>query len=159
LLSSVSSVSPVSTPVPKFIAVAAVPGCADDPCLHLPPAATVCGACPRGACPLAGVPRGAPLGGTLWYTITARQAGLLSVTTAGSSYDTVLGVYREEGRQPSLSRLVPVAGNDDCAGDDSTSCVVVAARAGARYAVQVASKSKALSRGTLQLTATLQWSP
>jgi hypothetical protein len=108
---------------------------------------------PRGARPLAGVPRGAPLGGTLWYTITSRQAGLLSVTTAGSSYDTVLGVYREEGRQPFLSRLAPGAGNDDCGGDDSSSCVVVAARAGARYAVQLASKSKALSWGSRSLRA------
>src|SRR6185295_4658322 len=57
---------------------------------------------------------------SVWYRWTAPDSGLLTVRTAGSSFDTILAVYT--GAQ--LSTLNSVASNDEADDtDDSTSKV------------------------------------
>lgn len=49
--------------------------------------------------------------GSVWYAFTPSESGTLDIPTAGSDYDTALGVYT--GSRGALS---PVACNDDADG-------------------------------------------
>ncbi len=54
-------------------------------------------------------PIGPPTGHTVWYRFTPIAAGVLSVDTCGSTFDTVLATYTGA----SLGALTPVVSNDD----------------------------------------------
>lgn len=69
---------------------------------------------------------------SLWWKWTAPASGPVRIDTAGSSFDTVLAVYRGS----SLATLSLVAANDD-AGLASTSCVTFDAFAGESYSIAV----------------------
>ena len=58
---------------------------------------------------------------SVWFKVTAPASGVLTVDTARSSFDTVLGVYRGSG----LGSLTLLGENDDAAVDETTSRVVV----------------------------------
>lgn len=64
---------------------------------------------------------------SLWWRWTAAATGFVSLTTAGSNFDTVLAVYTGS----SLSALSRVAENDEATTNDSSSGVFFRAVAGA----------------------------
>ena len=69
---------------------------------------------------------------SIWWKWTAPSTGLVSISTAGSGFDTLLGVYRGS----SLFNLLSVASNDD-AGGGNTSRVEFEAQAGVTYQIAV----------------------
>ncbi len=81
---------------------------------------------------------GVPTPASVWYTYTAARTGPLTLTTAGSEFDTVLGVF--PGGVATLGALgAPLAVNDDCPGANAvSSCVTVAVTRGTQYVVVVA---------------------
>jgi hypothetical protein len=53
-------------------------------------------------------------GKSVWWSYTPTKSGVLSLSTEGSNFDTLLGVYTVNDPQDrSLSSLIPVAQNDD----------------------------------------------
>lgn len=87
----------------------------------------------------AGEPRHAgKIGGhSVWISWIAPTNGLVTISTDGSSFDTLLGVYvMESGDDPPLRRLRPAADDDD----DELSSLAAArfsVRAGKRYEIAV----------------------
>src|SRR2546421_130884 len=75
---------------------------------------------------------GIPGGASVWYSWTAPSAGIVTFTTFGSDFDTLLGVYFG----PNLPSLTPIAGNDD-AGGTLQSSVTFNAAAGTTYMITV----------------------
>jgi hypothetical protein len=71
-------------------------------------------------------------GHSIWWTWTATASGSATITTAGSSFDTLLAVYTGTA----LSALTAVASNDDANGT-TQSQVVFTAAAGTTYRVAV----------------------
>ncbi|BET65195.1 hypothetical protein ASA1KI_01130 [Opitutales bacterium ASA1] len=71
-------------------------------------------------------------GRSIWWTWTAPSAGQVQITTAGSSFDTTLGVYTGN----SVSSLTVVASNDDASGS-LQSAVQFTAVAGTTYRIAV----------------------
>ncbi len=75
------------------------------------------------------------IGATVWYHVTAYQPVTIEATTAGSNFDTVLAVYRQDGFLPSPpGGLSQVACEDNGAGAQST--VTLHADAGVQYYIQ-----------------------
>ena len=74
-------------------------------------------------------------GKSVWWTWTATVAGRVTIATAGSSFDTTLGVYRGN----SVNALTRVTSNDDAnaAANDYTSKVSFNAVAGQTYQIAV----------------------
>src|SRR4051794_13084368 len=62
---------------------------------------------------------GQPGGASVWWTFVAPVAGYVSVDTAGSTFDTLLGVYTGE----TVSALTRVASDDDAAGAGASRAV------------------------------------
>jgi hypothetical protein len=58
------------------------------------------------------LPDGKPAGKSIWYTWHASFDGVISLTTQGSSFDTLLAVYTGTN----ISELTPVAADDDSGG-------------------------------------------
>lgn len=81
-----------------------------------------------------GEPRHARVGGTksLWYRYRAPRTETLTIDTVGSTFDTVLAVYRGN-----LGNLRPVASNDDIARGTTASQVRVRVVRGATYSIAV----------------------
>ena len=76
-------------------------------------------------------------GHSLWISWQAPGNGLVTLSTAGSSFDTLLAAYRlEPGDDPPLQRLEPVAADDDYGGQ-VTSQVSFGANAGQTYQIAV----------------------
>jgi subtilisin family serine protease/outer membrane protein assembly factor BamB len=73
---------------------------------------------------------------SLWWEWTAPTTGTVRLTTAGSSYDTLVGVFTGS----TLDALTPVASNDDEDTGKTTSRLEFAAQAGTTYQIAVASK-------------------
>ncbi|HEY0552133.1 MAG TPA: hypothetical protein VGF13_21210, partial [Verrucomicrobiae bacterium] len=76
---------------------------------------------------------GNPGGRSVWWTWTAPSDGLVTIATAGSSFDTLLGVYTG----PALTNLTLVASNDDDPGGGPTSRVTFNTVIGATYQIAV----------------------
>jgi hypothetical protein len=76
---------------------------------------------------------GNPGGASVWYAWTAPLSGQATVTTAGSDFDTLLGVYTGS----SVGSLTQIAANDDASGTDSTSAVTFTAVGGTTYYIAV----------------------
>ena len=82
-------------------------------------------------------------GHSVWWTWTAPLDGVVSFTTEGSSFDTLLSVYTG----PAVANLVEVASNDDSEGSIST--VLVNTRADTAYHIAVDGFSGAAGEITL----------
>jgi subtilisin family serine protease len=82
-------------------------------------------------------------GKSVWWQWTAPTSGLVSITTVGSTFDTLLGVYTGSA----VNGLTAVASNDDSFG--LSSAVVIMAVAGTSYAIAVDGYSAA--SGSIQL--------
>lgn len=93
---------------------------------------------------------GAGGGATMWYRYTASEGGPFTVSTNGSSFDTIVDIFSTPASPatPSLSNLTNIANNDDFGGA-LTSSVTVAVTSGAVYYVRVSSWGAA--RGSLKL--------
>lgn len=89
----------------------------------------------------------AQFGSSVWWTWTAPANGLVTLTTRGSSFDTLLAVYTGNV----LSSLTPIASNDD--DGDSTSALSFNAVAGVTY--QIAVDGYNGDAGTVRLMLTL----
>lgn len=72
-------------------------------------------------------------GASVWWTWTAPDNGKVIITTKGSTFDTVLGVYTGLD----LSSLDPIAGNDDDSHGGHTSRVLFQAIKGTTYQIAV----------------------
>ena len=72
---------------------------------------------------------------SLWWEWTAPRNGLVRVSTDGSTYDTVVGIFSGAA----MTALTPVAANDNAA-DKLTSRVEFTAQAGTAYQIVVAGK-------------------
>ena len=70
---------------------------------------------------------------SLWWRWTPTATGFVSLTTAGSNFDTVLAVYTGSA----LSALSRVAENDEATTNDSSSGVFFRAVAGRTYSIAV----------------------
>ena len=75
---------------------------------------------------------GSPAARSVWWTWTASAAGVVTVSTVGSSFDTVLAVYTGTA----VTNLTAVVGNDD-AGGARTSQATFNAIAGQAYQIAV----------------------
>jgi hypothetical protein len=79
-------------------------------------------------------PDGNAGGHSVWYEWTAPSSGNVTVTTAGSTYDTLLAVYTGN----SVTSLTAIAKNDDVnLGVILTSSVMFSATAGATYKIAI----------------------
>lgn len=83
-----------------------------------------------------GEPDHASNGGTrsVWYQWVSPSTSSVTITTAGSSYDTVLGVYTGSA----VSSLSLIDHNDDVVSGDTSSRVIFNAMAGVVYRIAVA---------------------
>ncbi len=68
-------------------------------------------------------------GGQIWFTWTATSTGTVHLNTAGSSFDTLLGVYKGLA----LTGLSKIAANDDVSQTDLTSALSFKATKGVTY--------------------------
>jgi uncharacterized repeat protein (TIGR03803 family) len=75
---------------------------------------------------------GKPVGNLIWYTWTASFTGVISLTTLGSDFDTLLGVYTGTN----IAQLTSVAEDDD-SGGYFTSLVTFNVSAGTAYQIAV----------------------
>jgi len=75
---------------------------------------------------------GNPGGKSVWWSWTAPMAGTITLSTAGSSFDTVLGIYTGS----SLATLAEVASDDD-GGTNRSSRATFFAAAGTAYQIAV----------------------
>lgn len=91
---------------------------------------------------------GQPATATLWWEWTAAGNTPVSITTAGSAYDTVLAVYTLSP----TGAFTPVAANDDAPGV-TTSAVSFTAAAGTSYEIAVDGKHGATGLTLLNLSA------
>lgn len=72
-------------------------------------------------------------GATLWYEWTAPSSGGVTIDTAGSGIDTVVGVYTGDD----VAGLIMVAANDNATASVRTSQATFSAVAGTTYRIQV----------------------
>ena len=89
----------------------------------------------------------------MWSAWTAPSSGTATVTTSGSPFDTLLGVYTGS----SVSALTLVKDNDDVASTDGTSAVTFAATAGTTYRI-VVDGYNGTSSGQATGSIALKWS-
>lgn len=87
-------------------------------------------------------------GPAVWYRVSVPVDGTVTLTTSGSSFDTLLGVYTGE----SIAALTAVATHDDASESDKTSRITFEATAGVNYYIAAAGKSGA--EGYLRLAMT-----
>jgi subtilase family serine protease len=76
---------------------------------------------------------GNPGGSSVWVNWTAPTTGTVSLSTAGSNFDTMLGVYTGS----SVGALAQVAANDDASVYTLTSAVTFNAVAGTTYHIRI----------------------
>jgi subtilase family serine protease len=72
-------------------------------------------------------------GASVWYNWTAPVSGRVTASTAGSSFDTILGVYTGA----SVSGLTLVGSNDDASSSTLTSALAFSAVQGVTYRIAV----------------------
>lgn len=96
-------------------------------------------------------------GKSIWYTWTAPASGVVTMSTAGSTFDTTLGVYTGTA----LSRLRRVAANDDqsFSSNQLTSRVSFNAVAGTTYQILVDGFSGASGSVSLSINQTARQTP
>lgn len=101
-------------------------------------------------------------GASIWYAWTAPGDGAVAVDTAGSNFNTLLGIYTGT----SVDALTPVAANDDDpVNGGGASALEFTATGGATYAIAIDGKDGATGSAVLNLhlsapaTAAITWDP
>lgn len=93
-----------------------------------------------------------------WWTWVAPANGYVSLNTSTSEIDTVVKVYSTSGvSSPTLADLIPVAGNDDVTGTNTSSFVHCQVVKGTSY--QIAVDSAGLYRESGNITLGLSFIP
>lgn len=92
-------------------------------------------------------PVGRGFGHSLWWSWTAPESGIVSLSTAGSQFDTVLAIYSGT----TLGGLTRVASGDDASRSDRTSRVRFRAVAGTTYFITVAGYTSASGQVKLSI--------
>jgi hypothetical protein len=72
-------------------------------------------------------------GASVWWKFKAPATGRLRLSTAGSAFDTLLGVYRGSA----VASLAEVAANDNATPTDPTSALVARVKRGVTYRIAV----------------------
>ncbi|MFC3726955.1 S8 family peptidase, partial [Neoaquamicrobium sediminum] len=85
---------------------------------------------------------------SVWWRYTPTASGSITITTAGSSFDTVLAVYTGS----SVGALSSVASNDDVASGNLQSSVTFNGTAGTQYQIAVAGYNNATGNVRLNVT-------
>jgi hypothetical protein len=85
----------------------------------------------------------------IWYCYTASCTGDVTVSLAGSGFDTMLAVYDGCGCDPTEDDLIDC--NDDC-GYDTTSKLTFAAIAGRRYLIEIGGYDSETGHGVLDIS-------
>jgi uncharacterized repeat protein (TIGR03803 family) len=88
---------------------------------------------------------GKPAAGFLWYNWTPTNNGVIFLTTRGSTFDTLLGVYTNDGVEPSVAE-------DDDSGGYFTSLVSFNFQSNVTYQVVVAGYQGATGNVVLELS-------
>jgi hypothetical protein len=96
-------------------------------------------------------------GSSYWFTYQPPADGIAAFNTSGSTYDSVLGIYVDNGQNLGYSSLVSVTCNDDCAVSNKTSCVNWNASSKTNYYIMLDGKNGAI--GTAYLTYSLNAAP
>jgi hypothetical protein len=91
---------------------------------------------------------GNPGGKSIWWRWTAPSAGSVTITTAGSAFNTLLGVYTG----PTVSNLTWIASDNNSGGTTNRSIVHFNAVSGTTYNIAVDGYNGASSRINLSLT-------
>lgn len=91
---------------------------------------------------------GNPGGKSIWWRWTAPASGPVTITTAGSTFTTLLGVYTG----PTVSNLTVMASDINSSGGTNRSRVTFDAVAGVTYHIAVDGYNAASARITLSLT-------
>lgn len=94
---------------------------------------------------------GDPGGASIWYVYTATGDGEVTISTAGSDFDTLLAVYVGS----TLSQLSVIVANDDAASGNLTSEVTFQATEGTTYFIAVDGKGGATGNIVLSFTTQL----
>jgi hypothetical protein len=89
-------------------------------------------------------------GRSAWWTWTAPSSGTLTVTTQGSTFDTLLGIYTGSA----LQSLMRIGSNDDESASVKTSRVTITVVAGTVYRIAVDGYRG--DQGTIRLAGTFQ---
>jgi Domain of unknown function (DUF4214) len=89
---------------------------------------------------------------SIWYQWQAPSSGSTTITTAGSTFDTVLGVYTGT----SVNALTVVGQSDDNSATDKTSTVTFSSTAGTVYRIAIDGYNNGGSGGDFGST-TLNW--
>lgn len=77
-------------------------------------------------------------GSSVWVSWVAPEDGVMTLSTAGSGFDTVLAVYRFQNvADTTLDKLAEVGWNDDGIGQSPTSLLQFGALAGVRYEISI----------------------
>ncbi len=74
-------------------------------------------------------------GPNIWYVYTASCTGQATISTCGSSFDTVLAVYSSTSCPPQQSKLIACNDDSDSCGQQAE--VTVNVQAGSRYLIEV----------------------
>ena len=91
--------------------------------------------CNSNACKESGEPNhaGATGGKSVWWSWVAPTTGTVTISTVGSTFDTVLGLYTGTA----VSSLTTIASNDDGNGSGMTSLLSASVVAGTEYGIAV----------------------
>lgn len=93
---------------------------------------------------------------TVWWRFLPQHNGTLSLSTAGSSFDTLLAIFRQDSSPFTMPGLTRLASNDDANPGTSTSAISgVSVKAGKSYWIAVDGFSAAQGRVVLADT----WTP
>jgi hypothetical protein len=95
-------------------------------------------------------------GASYWFCYVPPEDGLCSMTTAGSTFDTLLGVYVDDGRNLGYASLVQVACNNNSS-NSLTSAVLFNVKGGTNYFIMVDGVNGAV--GTVNLNYSLNALP
>jgi len=86
---------------------------------------------------------------SVWYFWNAPETTAVTIDTANSDFDTLLGVYTQTTTPATVDALSEVASNDNAGASDTTSKVAFAATAGTVYRIRV--DGHAGATGTIKL--------
>jgi len=92
----------------------------------------------------------------IWYRYIATCTGNVTVSLAGSSYDTMLAVYQGSQCYPNAARLIQC--NDD-SGSSYQSAVTFAATSGSQYLLEIGGYGSATGQGKLTINCQGQTPP
>jgi hypothetical protein len=97
---------------------------------------------------------------SVWYRFTPSVAGNVTLSTAGSSFDTVIDLFRASSSSPTMGALSLIAWNDDYGGGQTSRISDQAIESGYTYFVRITGwSSSSCSSGRREFRAALRPRP